>query len=156
MSTPPPAAVTEGRTVGEAVAAMLAGGDYTPARGRVEVPIPPSTNNLYATVGRRRIPTREYKAWREAAGPVVRRLAPATAFPVELRYTLTGKVNALRDIGNVEKALTDQLVFEGVLPGDRLKFVGRIVLSHEPDEGEPRVVVQVIPAADAAGATREG
>jgi len=118
------------------------------SRPSVEVPVPPSANNLYPT-GRngRRFPSAEYKAWRAVAGPLLSRIPPATAFPVELRYTLAGKVNALRDIGNVEKALTDQLVAEGVLPDDRLKLVGRIVLAHEPDAGEPRVVVEVLPAA---------
>jgi Holliday junction resolvase RusA-like endonuclease len=34
----------------------------------VELPVPPSTNNLYRTAGRRRVRTAEYDAWWEEAG----------------------------------------------------------------------------------------
>jgi len=109
----------------------------------VIVPLPPSTNALFATVGRRRIVTREYKAWQAVAYPILSMLAPPESTPCEVWLTIRGKkVNRRRDVANVEKALTDGLVACGVLPDDNLKYVVGNHQVYRPDDGEPRVEVK--------------
>lgn len=41
--------------------------------GPIEIPIPPSANRMYRKVRNFMIPSPEYIAWLEAAGPIVRR-----------------------------------------------------------------------------------
>jgi hypothetical protein len=144
--------MTRSKTVGEAVAVLLREGSGVRVRvpgeagGAVEVPIPPSANHLFPTnKSGRRFPSKNYEAWKKVAGPLVRVMEPPTVFPVAIRYTLTGAINPLRDLGNIEKPLTDLLVSEGRIPDDRLKFVGRIVLDHEPGPGEARVRIAFEP-----------
>lgn len=85
------------------------------------VPVPPSVNNLFATVGRRRIPTREYKAWLAAALPAMERMRVQTEFPCRIVVSVFGKVNAARDVDNLAKPIGDALVAAGVLPGDSIR-----------------------------------
>lgn len=108
----------------------------------VIVPLPPSTNHLFATVGRRRIVTREYKAWQAVAYPILAMLAPPESTPCEVELTVRGKVNRQRDIDNFSKALLDGLVACEALPGDSLMHVRRLILEHVADAGEPRVEVK--------------
>lgn len=119
---------------------------------------PPSTNNLFDTFIRPRKKgpvrgrygnlqtvrpkTKEYEAWIAAQGPAARRLRSPASYPVRLRYTAVGKWYKARDLGNVEKPVTDLLVAEGVLGGDNLTYVTGVVLDFEPSEAPPRVRVQ--------------
>lgn len=109
----------------------------------VTVPVPPSTNHLFATVGRRRIVTRDYKAWQAVAIPILERLARPVEYPCEVWMTLRGKANGNRDIANIEKAITDAMVKAGVLPDDKLRYVVGNHQLYRPDDGEPRVEVRI-------------
>lgn len=118
-----------------------------PIASRVEVPVPPSTNNLFATgTSRRRFVSPEYKAWRAEVYPLLQAMRRPAAFPVEVWLTLCGKgVSQRRDIGNIEKALGDALVACGVLPDDSLKYVWGCHQVYRPDSGAQRVRVEVLP-----------
>jgi hypothetical protein len=97
-----------------------------------ELPIPPSSNNLFATYNGRRIISREYKAWRKDAGEkLVAQYAaydsPEVLKPVHVRIRLN--LNHQSDIGNREKAITDLLVAKLDMPDDR--YIDRIVIERD-------------------------
>lgn len=81
-----------------------------------ECDFPPSTNHLFATVttargGLRRIPTREYKAWREAVAYACKWLRWPEGN--KARWELTIRLHDLphtRDISNCVKAIEDLIV----------------------------------------------
>lgn len=107
---------------------------------------PPPTSNLlfvaFVLKGViRRAPTEDYEAWRAKNRRIVARLASPKAYPVALRYTYIGKYNRGRDLGNMEKAITDLLVEQGVLADDNLRHVTEITLRYEPSEADPVVRV---------------
>jgi hypothetical protein len=106
------------------------------------VPLPPSTNNLFLTTKTgKRVKTPQYRAWIEAATPILGLMAPPPRVPCEVWITVRGKINPRSDVANREKAVTDLLVAEGVLPGDSVKYVVGSHQVYRPDEGEPRVSV---------------
>lgn len=97
-----------------------------------DLPMPPSTNALFATYQGRRIITREYKAWRKLAGDALGAQyaaygAPAIHKPVALSIRLN--LNYQSDIANREKALTDLLVEHLDMPDDR--YIERIVIERD-------------------------
>lgn len=97
-----------------------------------DLPMPPSVNGLYATFKGRRIITREYKAWKVAAGEALGAQyaaygAPAVHRPVALRIRLG--LNYKSDIANREKALTDLLVATIDMPDDR--YIERLVIERD-------------------------
>ncbi len=84
--------------------------------------LPPSTNNLFASVGRRRVPTAAYTTWRRHAGQqiMVQRLKRAVrqiAGPYEV-HILAGRSSMRRDIDNIIKPCVDLLVSMGVTEDD--------------------------------------
>lgn len=125
----------------------------------IELPAPPSTNNLFMSViiprkppgpGRYgnlkviRPPTNEYKAWQDDVEPICRRLKRPVAYPVGLELTLVGKWFRGRDLGNIEKPITDSLVKAGALAGDNLRYITGSVIRYQPGPGEPRVRVRLV------------
>jgi Holliday junction resolvase RusA-like endonuclease len=97
-----------------------------------DLPMPPSSNNMFATFKGRRIITRDYKAWRKDAGEKLaeqyaRYDSPEVLRPVHVRIQLN--INYQSDIGNREKALTDLLVEHLDMPDDR--YIERIVIERD-------------------------
>lgn len=97
-----------------------------------ELPVPPSSNNLFATYKGRRIISREYKAWRTLAGDKLHQQyaafdCPSIARPIEVRIRLN--INHQSDIGNREKAITDLLVSHLDMPDDR--YIDRILIERD-------------------------
>lgn len=101
-----------------------------------DLPMPPTSNSMFATVmvkGKpRRITTREYKAWRAAAGEALARQyaaygGPAVHRPVALTIRLN--INYQSDIANREKAITDLLVANIDMPDDR--YIERVVIERD-------------------------
>jgi|ERR1700722_2340694 len=106
------------------------------------LPLPPSTNNLFASVGKRRVKSKAYRDWiTEAIQSVEEVFSVAT--PVSITLTLTGQVNEQRDLANIEKASVDLLVAWDVIPDDSLKFVHSINLRYLPSDSSPCVQVEV-------------
>lgn len=81
-------------------------------------PLSPSLNNAFATFNGRRIPSREYKAWKLAAAPMLMEQWDAQGQPKFTKhYALHYRFNIdhKSDIGNREKCATDLIV--ATIPG---------------------------------------
>lgn len=116
---------------------------------RLDLPRPRSVNELYANVpGRGRVKTRAYRAWRDAAGWMIR----AQGKPAQLcgKYEIQIAVkrwSARADIGNFEKGVSDVLQEHDVIEDD--KHAERICIwwSGDLPEGvECRVWIQPVGA----------
>lgn len=115
---------------------------------RVALPVPPSTNNLFVTVGRRRVKSGEYRDWLAVVLPEVAKMKRPDRFPVRVIITLFGRppaVNLRRDVANLEKPVGDALVEAGVLPDDNLNYVTETVQRFVRSEDGPGVWVEVQP-----------
>jgi Holliday junction resolvase RusA-like endonuclease len=87
----------------------------------VQLPWPPATNGLYATVGRRRVRTARYDRWLREAGWALRRQRPgqvAGAFKASLVFTAPDARR--RDLDGVLKPVLDLLVGNGLIEDDSL------------------------------------
>lgn len=88
---------------------------------RLTVPFPPTTNNLFLNVGKRRVPTKSYRAWRELAAVQIDNQMIGQA-------AITGPYHAVielqrpdkrgRDVSNYAKAIEDSLVLCRVVRDD--------------------------------------
>jgi hypothetical protein len=104
-------------------------------RAFVEVPIPPSVNNLFATVkGRKRVKTAAYKSWQASAEFDLFGLSVPPP-PWSIRYTVVAGNgwHQGRDVANVEKATTDLLVSVGLLTNDSCVYVRRVTCEFDPE-----------------------
>ena len=103
------------------------------------IPIPPSTNNLYINVKRRkgkrsggRIKSPRYCDWIDRAAPHLLGWKWLGGYPVAITITVLATVRATRDIANFEKAVTDLLVSQGVITGDSVKYVTSMLIVYRP------------------------
>jgi len=96
----------------------------------LELPMPPSTNNLFATVGKKRIRTVEYTAWAKEAGYLLnRQRPPLVAGKVSLLLEVEEPKTARRqDVCNREKAVIDLLVNHGVIQSDDQRHVREVTM----------------------------
>lgn len=123
----------------------------------IELPAPPSTNNLFIHVSRwsrkqnkqivRRVPSKDYEDWQKAVVGIVPRLRSPLTYPIGMELTLVGKWFRARDGANIEKPITDSLVAAGVLAGDSLLYITGQVWRYRPGTGEPLVRVRLIELA---------
>lgn len=87
----------------------------------IVLPFPPSTNNLFINVGKRRIRSPRYDGWRSEAIAAIWQQRPAkVAGPFRLTLTFDRPDNRARDLDNLAKAPLDALVHTGVIEGDHL------------------------------------
>ncbi len=90
----------------------------------LQLPFPPTTNNLFFNLpGRRggRAPTKGYKAWKFKAAVAIRQQAPmAVAGAVMLSIVLGRPDRRRRDLSNYIKALEDALVQHGLIEDDSM------------------------------------
>jgi crossover junction endodeoxyribonuclease RusA len=109
----------------------------------VTLPYPPSVNNLYATVGRRRVLSKEGRAFKQQVGLVA---LVAGMRPLSGYVKVTGVIYRPKrqgDLDNRIKALLDALkgvAFTDDEQVDELHFVRR------EDAKNPRAVVMVVPS----------
>lgn len=108
-----------------------------PERFSVMLPLPPSTNNLFVNAGSGRAKSAEYKAWlNEARYALItkwRQLGKPT-WPDKRPMMLAidaGLTERRRDLGNIEKAISDVLCKELPVPDDR--WTDMIVLKRTTD-----------------------
>lgn len=108
----------------------------------VTLPLPPSANNLF--VDRRdrkgRARSSAYKAWQQEAGWALK-IAGIEGLgggkkPWALR--IEASVNHARDLGNIEKPVSDLLVGLALVPDDR--WLDRIEVVRVADRGDTLVV----------------
>jgi Holliday junction resolvase RusA-like endonuclease len=123
---------------------------------RVVVPVPPSTNRIWRAVVVNGAPqvlkSREYRAWLKSAVPLLRKVPPPAAYPVEVCVLiLPGRGwRVTADVQNREKALTDALVQAEALPGDDQRYVAgvRLAVDRQRPRGKAtEAAVWLVPAA---------
>ena len=90
----------------------------------LDVPVPPSANNLYRNVRRRgRVRTAEYSSWLQAAQLVIQSQvtrAIAARRPTDFfGINLIARINHRRDLDNLVKPTLDLLRRLGLVPDDR-------------------------------------
>lgn len=123
--------------VGEGPPVRMPGGETPVNQSReMVVPIPPSVNNLFATVRGRRVKSAAYRAWMEQATFALHGHEWQGGYPVKVTMTVCEKVNAQRDLDNFAKPLLDSLVAAGVIRRDSVKFVTDVVLRYRPGTGD--------------------
>lgn len=120
------------------------------------IELPPSTNHLFMNGkgkqgGRFKAP--EYREWIATAVPLLAgSLRPVKLLPFRIRYTLFGSLfgggvglNPNRDLGNLEKPITDALVSACVIPGDSLAagLYGITLEFSNQDEGRAFIRVEI-------------
>lgn len=106
-----------------------------------DLPLPPSVNALYFNRDRGRTKTRAYQDWITTARSALRKQKARPIFhPVKLEYQVTEKSRI--DLGNHEKALTDLLVFHGILENDTKKYVRGITLEWSSEVEGVRVILK--------------
>lgn len=95
----------------------------------ISIPVPPSSNNLFANGRRGRFKTAEYKSWIDEAGWTVKAQKPT---PVKGPYKLFITVPKIRgDLGNREKAVSDLLVSLGLIDDDRHAVAINLLVAPE-------------------------
>lgn len=105
------------------------------------VPVPPSSNNLFANVPKiGRVKSKAYRDWIAEAGWMLKSQRPGSvsgpyAMVIRLPETVRG------DIGNREKAISDLMVAHRITPDDR--FCREILITVSP--GIERACVTVRP-----------
>ena len=100
----------------------------TPAY-EVTLPYPPTVNSLYRNLtGRGRVKTQRYLTWIRAAQNEVLAagIRPAIRSPVRIEYDFGRPDKRLRDLFNLEKAVSDFLVSAGILDDDSQIVEGRL------------------------------
>lgn len=117
--------------------------------GPAVIDLPPSTNNLFATISSgRRVKTKAYRSWikKNALSLGLQLPRPAT-FPVRLEITIIGGsgLNTRRDLSNFVKPIEDALVFAGVLPDDSLPYVSVVKVSfiQRDTEDQAKAIVRI-------------
>jgi len=113
------------------------------------LPMPPSVNALYANAGKRgRVKTAAYRTWIDEcqwAGGFMKEPPVHVAGQVAVCYRIPWpKDKRRRDIGNLEKPLSDMLVRLGAIEDDS-KIVD-LHLVYGPANVEGKVLVEIRPA----------
>lgn len=94
------------------------------------LPMPPSTNNLFANIANARVRTHQYKVWATEAGWAIKEQGHRTIHgPVKITIQLEDK-HPRRDASNAIKAVEDLLTPGkhglGIIDGDSAKFVRKV------------------------------
>lgn len=87
---------------------------------RLELPFPPSVNSLTANAKKGRIKTPAYTNWFALASTRVKDSHRRALGPYSLHIALKRSDKRTRDLGNLEKAVSDLLVAHGVVKDDSL------------------------------------
>lgn len=98
---------------------------------RIELPFPPSLNNLFANGRKGRFRTPAYDAWFALASTAVKDSHRQRIGPYSLHIALRRPDKRRRDLGNLEKGISDLLVAHGIVKDDCL--AERITLQWDAD-----------------------
>lgn len=115
----------------------------------IDLPFPPSVNSLFANVAKRgRVRSERYREWANAAGWDLAAQHPVrVSGPVDLEFYIQEKRDRRRDLGNLEKAVTDLLVTHQVIDGDDYTIVRSIHLAWSQSVTGCRVCIRPAEAA---------
>lgn len=114
------------------------------------LPFPPSVNKAYGGgSGQKRFKSKTYKAWEKSCPKLILPECGAIDWPVAVVYRYHLPDRRLRDIGNYEKAVTDQLVKQCILMDDNFKIIKSMHLHFAGvDRGNPRVDIEIFEIKD--------
>lgn len=87
---------------------------------RIELPYPPTANNLFINTTRGRIKAPGYKAWFAKASINIKDKHRQSLGPYSLSICARRPDKRKRDLANLEKAVSDLLVEHGVVQDDSL------------------------------------
>ena len=105
--------------------------------------LPPSLNNAFATFNGRRIISREYKAWKKAAGEQIsKQIAAWPTIPMHYGLHYRFNIDHRSDIGNREKCATDLLVAMKLIPGDQ--WCDRLIIERDRSVNGALVTVEAL------------
>lgn len=112
----------------------------------INLPFPISVNRMFADGRTRRIKSSVYQDWIQEAGLMLNRQHPGKINSrVRLIYQFQDEIDGRRrDVGNLEKGVTDLLVKHGVIDGDDNRFVREIYLLWDKDVVGVRVRIEQI------------
>jgi crossover junction endodeoxyribonuclease RusA len=102
-----------------------------------DLPMPPTTNNLFASNGKRRFRSAGYCAWIKEAGYRLnaQRLSLVPGKVALLIDVEEPKTARAQDVANREKAIVDLLVSHRIIQGDDQRYVRALTLRWAPVEG---------------------
>lgn len=101
----------------------------------IRLPFPPSVNNLFVNVqGRGRVPSKDYKNWKDQAGWELKAQKPR---PIQYRCKIDIDLDETKngDADNRSKAVLDLLVAHRIIPDDSKHHVQRVSTGWEPVSG---------------------
>ena len=103
-----------------------------------EIPIPPSANRIWRIFGNRMHKSKDYSAWLEHTGWLLRRDLRTFTEPVAVTVTIYGGkgFSKARDIDNCLKPVLDSLRTCGVIPDDNIQFVHRVTGEYRLPESK--------------------
>lgn len=108
----------------------------------IDLPFPPSVNNLFANGSKGRFPTQQYRDWQQSAGWKILAERPGRLpGPVKIILQYEEK-NGRRDLDNLAKATLDLLVKHNVIDGDHRTVVREINLSWSNAVQGVRVTIE--------------
>lgn len=85
----------------------------------LDLPFPPSANAIWRNVGARTLKSKRYREWETAAGWDIKAQKPGKVQgPYELELIFERKDGRKRDIGNLEKAVSDLLQTNSIIEND--------------------------------------
>lgn len=115
----------------------------------LNLPYPPTVNNLFRNAGRGRVKTARYIAWshQAALSIMVQRPKPVHG-PFRLTIIATRPDRRRRDISNLTKATEDALVANGLIEDDHLAESIYLAWSSEPPRKDATVRVEIVSVAD--------
>lgn len=116
---------------------------------RIELPYPPTTNNLFKNAGKSRVKTLGYKTWLQLASYSIKDSHRQNIGPYHISIALKRPDMRRRDIGNLEKAVSDLMVANGVIKDDSL--CERLVMTWDNGINADCVVI-VAPAEEGLAA----
>src|ERR1700744_6183009 len=112
----------------------------------IDLPFPPSTNNLFVNGSRGRFPSQKYDEWKQEAGWELKRQRPPKVLgPVVLAFEFEeGRDKRKRDVSNLLKAPEALLVSHGIIEADDQRIIRAINLSWSRDVSGVRVTIKSI------------
>lgn len=110
----------------------------------INLPFPPSLNNMFINGSRGRFRSQKYDSWIMEAGAEIMRQRPAkVAGPVNLIFEFQeGRDNRKRDITNLIKAPEDLLVKHGVIEADDGTIVRKVQANWNAEVEGVRVTIE--------------
>jgi crossover junction endodeoxyribonuclease RusA len=109
----------------------------------IDLPFPPSTNNLFINLKRGRMRSQKYEDWIQEAGYKLNAQKPSkTLGKVELFMTFCAPDKRKRDVSNLIKPIEDLLVKHGIIEADDSSIVRGVHASWSEAVDGCRVTVE--------------